>query len=65
MNYTYETKKDAVKVNFIDENKTYISENDGVLTLNIKAKDINKRKFIKLCRKVVQEAKPEKIGKNS
>lgn len=61
MNYTYETKKDAVKVNFIEESKTYISENDGVLTLNLKAKDINKRKFIKLCRKVIQEANKNKI----
>ena len=61
MKYTYDTNKDATKVKFIEENKTYISEKDGVSTLNIHAKDINKRKYIKLCRKVVQTAKANKI----
>lgn len=61
MNYTYTTKSDSVKVKFINEEKTYLCEDNGEFTLNIEAKDINRRRFIKLCRKAVQEAKKNEV----
>lgn len=63
MIYTYDTQKDSTKVKFIEDDRTYFTETNGESTLHICAKDINRRKFIKLCRKVVQEAKKNKIKK--
>ncbi len=63
MNYTYDTQADSTKVTFTEEDRTYLVEKDGVTTLTIGAKEINRRKFIKLCRKVIQVAKQHKIKK--